>query len=70
MVQSNSVICQVWDKTTLQTYRTLEGLNHWVRALVISNNKIFAGIYQAIKIWNTNTFECERVIDIKGKTLF
>jgi len=58
---------QVWDRETLQTVKTLDSLNHWVRALVIKCGKIYAGIYQAIKIWHADTFELDRVIDIRGE---
>ena len=52
---------------TFQVVHTIDNLNHWVRALVIKKNKLYAGIYQAIKIWDATTFEAERIIDIKGR---
>ena len=45
---------------------TIDNLNHWVRALIIKNSKLYAGIYQAIQIFDINTFDVERIIDING----
>ena len=53
---------------TFESVHKIDNLNHWVRALVIKKNKLYAGIYQAIKIWDVTTFETERIIDIKGSS--
>ena len=44
----------------------MDDLNHWVRALVINGDKMYVGIYQAIKIFDIPTFESKRIIDING----
>lgn len=61
-----ALFTQVWDVATFESVHKIDNLNHWVRALVIKKNKLYAGIYQAIKIWDVATFETERIIDIKG----
>lgn len=50
------VVCpcfpQVWDivGTELKLKKELTGLNHWVRALVASQNYLYSGSYQTIKV--------------------
>lgn len=43
---------QVWDivGTELKLKKELTGLNHWVRALVASQNYLYSGSYQTIKV--------------------
>lgn len=43
---------QVWDivGTELKLKKELTGLNHWVRALVASQNHLYSGSYQTIKV--------------------
>jgi len=42
----------VWDivGTELKLKKELTGLNHWVRALVASQNHLYSGSYQTIKV--------------------
>lgn len=46
---------QVWDivGTELKLKKELTGLNHWVRALVASQNHLYSGSYQTIKVSKT-----------------
>jgi len=41
---------QVWDVATMQPKRPIIGLNHWVRALATSQNHLYGGSYQTIKV--------------------
>lgn len=42
----------MWDivGTELKLKKELTGLNHWVRALVASQNYLYSGSYQTIKV--------------------
>lgn len=42
----------MWDivGTELKLKKELTGLNHWVRALVASQNHLYSGSYQTIKV--------------------
>lgn len=42
----------MWDivSTELKLKKELTGLNHWVRALVASQNHLYSGSYQTIKV--------------------
>lgn len=46
------IYVQVWDivSTELKLKKELTGLNHWVRALVASQNHLYSGSYQTIKV--------------------
>ena len=44
------VCSQVWDLETLKQVNELTELNHWVRALVASENYLYSGSYQTIKV--------------------
>ena len=46
----NSMLFQVWDLETLKQVNELTELNHWVRALVASENYLYSGSYQTIKV--------------------
>jgi len=48
--RGHDVFCQVWDVSTMQLKRSITGLNHWVRALTTSNNYLYGGSYQTIKV--------------------
>lgn len=53
MTGSNAMfLLQVWDivVTDLKLKKELTGLNHWVRALVASQNYLYSGSYQTIKV--------------------
>lgn len=41
---------QVWHMPELQKTRCITGLNHWVRALATSQNYLYGGSYQTIKV--------------------
>lgn len=45
-------VFKVWDivGTELKLKKELTGLNHWVRALVASQNHLYSGSYQTIKV--------------------
>lgn len=47
-----ALLLQVWDimGTELKLKKELTGLNHWVRALVASQNHLYSGSYQTIKV--------------------
>ncbi|XP_065836502.1 E3 ubiquitin-protein ligase TRAF7-like isoform X2 [Oscarella lobularis] len=44
---------KVWNALTLDHLRTLEGLNHWVRALAVDeqNEKVYSGAHNTIHTW-------------------
>lgn len=52
VILCDSACCQVWDivGTELKLKKELTGLNHWVRALVASQNHLYSGSYQTIKV--------------------
>jgi len=43
---------QVWslERRDIKFHQELQGLNHWVRALVAHNNFLYSGSYQTIKV--------------------
>ena len=41
---------QVWDVYTYELKKELTGLNHWVRALAATQDYLFSGSYQTIKV--------------------
>ena len=43
---------QVWDTATNTMVKELPAQNHWVRALVVSENYLYSGSYQAVKVVN------------------
>lgn len=51
-VRVSVCLLQVWDivGTELKLKKELTGLNHWVRALVASQNYLYSGSYQTIKV--------------------
>lgn len=42
--------------TELKLKKELTGLNHWVRALVASQNHLYSGSYQTIKVRKSNVY--------------
>ena len=44
------LFCQVWDVYTYELKKELTGLNHWVRALAATQDYLFSGSYQTIKV--------------------
>ena len=44
------VVFKVWDAHTHELKKEITGLNHWVRALVATQNYVFSGSYQTIKV--------------------
>lgn len=52
-------LLQVWDVYTCELRKELTGLNHWVRALAATQDYLFSGSYQTIKVRmqsNKNTY--------------
>lgn len=49
-------LIKVWDMKTLSLVHTISGLHHWVRALVVSQDKecLYSGCHNTIGIWNTS----------------
>ncbi|XP_062615981.1 E3 ubiquitin-protein ligase TRAF7-like isoform X1 [Saccostrea cucullata] len=49
-------LIKVWDMKTLSLIHTISGLHHWVRALVVSQDKecLYSGCHNTIDIWNTS----------------
>ena len=41
---------EVWDARTMELKKELTGMNHWVRALVATQNHLYSGSYQTIKV--------------------
>ncbi|KAJ7417146.1 E3 ubiquitin-protein ligase TRAF7 [Willisornis vidua] len=62
----------VWDivGTELKLKKELTGLNHWVRALVASQNYLYSGSYQTIKIWDIRNLECVHVLQTSGGSVY
>ena len=50
MVTLNWSVFQIWDVHTHELKTQLTGLNHWVRALVATQNHLYSGSYQTIKV--------------------
>ena len=46
------VFIQVWDTVAMTLKQEITGLNHWVRALAASQQYLFGGSYQTIKVIN------------------
>lgn len=49
-------LIKVWDMKTLSLVHTISGLHHWVRALVVSQDKecLYSGCHNTIGIWSTS----------------
>ena len=53
---------QVWDSTTLQCKRTLEGHEDNVRVLTVGSRHVFSGSWdKTIRVWDIDTLECIKV---------
>ena len=50
--------------------RALGGLNHWVRALCTTENYLYCGSYQTIKICDLKNLEQVRVIQTQGGSVY
>ena len=50
LFSGSSKIIKIWDVKTLQMKQELRGFNHWVRALAVAQNLLFAGSYQTVKV--------------------
>ncbi len=44
------VLSQVWDTDSNTMVKELPAQNHWVRALVVSDEFLYSGSYQAVKV--------------------
>jgi len=42
---------QVWDAERMTTVTELKGHNHWVRAMVVSEHRLYSGSYNMIKVF-------------------
>lgn len=62
---------QVWDivGTELKLKKELTGLNHWVRALVASQNHLYSGSYQTIKVSHSDVVCSNRVTGSESRSL-
>lgn len=49
-------LIKVWDMKTFSLVHTISGLHHWVRALVVSQDKdcLYSGCHNTIGIWSTS----------------
>jgi len=63
---------KVWTikNDSIELIKELEGLNHWVRALVAHQGFIYSGSYQTIKIWDVSTLECTRVLSTNEGSVY
>ena len=61
---------QVWDSTTLQCKRTLEGHEDNVRVLTVGSRHVFSGSWdKTIRVWDIDTLECIKVRLACGRSL-
>ncbi len=52
----------MWDSTTLQCKRTLEGHEDNVRVLTVGSRHVFSGSWdKTIRVWDIDTLECIKV---------
>ncbi|XP_078481474.1 zinc finger protein [Ciona intestinalis] len=63
---------KVWEveSDNLKFKQELEGLNHWVRALVAQHDYLYSGSYQTIKIWDVRTLACVHVLQTSGGSVY
>ena len=53
---------QVWDSSTLQCLRTLEGYEDNVRVLAAGDRHLFSGSWdKTIRVWDLRTLTCLKV---------
>ena len=61
---------QVWDSTTLQCLRTLEGHEDNVRVLAYGGRYLFSGSWdKTIRVWDVETLECMRILEGHGEAV-
>lgn len=60
----------VWEADTMTVVAQLKGLNHWVRALVVSEDHLYCGSYNIIMVWSLATFDCVRTITCQGGSVY
>jgi len=48
----------------------LKGHNHWVRALVVSGDRLYSGSYNMIMIWELDSFTCLRTVTCQGGSVY
>jgi len=63
-------VVRVWDTSDMSIVTELKGHNHWVRALVVSEARLYSGSYNMIKIWALDSFECIRTITCQGGSVY
>jgi WD40 repeat protein len=52
---------QVWSTSSLQRVKTLQGHTDAVRALAVSNGKLFSGSYDGtVRVWDVSTLQVGR----------
>ena len=66
----NMKFLQVWDSTTLQCLRTLEGHEDNVRVLAYGGRYLFSGSWdKTIRVWDVETLECMRILEGHGEAV-
>lgn len=61
---------RVWNSETMEVITEIKGHNHWVRALAVSQNRLYSGSYNMIKVWDLDTFECVRTVTCQGGSVY
>jgi len=64
------ILIKVWDPIEGTAITELKGHNHWVRALVVAEARLYSGSYNMIKVWSLDTFECIRTITCQGGSVY
>ena len=60
--RARGLCAQVWDSSTLQCKRTLEGHEDNVRVLAVGARHVFSGSWdKTIRVWDVDTLECVKV---------
>ena len=61
--QPPSALAQVWDLSTLQRVKTLAGHTDAVRALAVSDGRLFSGSYDGtVRVWDEATLSCLEIL--------
>jgi F-box/WD-40 domain protein 7 len=61
---------QVWDSSTLQCLKTLQGHEDNVRVLADGGRYLFSGSWdKTIRVWDVETLECVKVLEGHGEAV-
>jgi F-box/WD-40 domain protein 7 len=61
---------QVWDSSTLQCLKTLQGHEDNVRVLAYGGRYLFSGSWdKTIRVWDVETLECVKVLEGHGEAV-